>query len=202
MLHAYLDESGSTTPFRPRDRFLVVAVLTVSDHAERRIRRHVRDLNTRARVRGSGELKAADATPQQRRWLYERLQRECFAVVMVVLDKIAASRTPDDPEDWYRTAVAQAARRCAERSPRLDLVLDKRYANPNLRERLNRAIEGATVGTGCTVRIEHRESGQDLMLQAADYVAWAIHARYERGESEGYALLRYKIIEEDLLGAT
>jgi len=202
LLYAYLDESGSTAPSRPHDRFLIVAVLIASDHAARRIRRHVRGLNRRAHVRGSGELEAADAAPRQRQWLYERLRRERFTIVAVVLDKGQVYRAPDDPEDWYRAAVAYAARCCWEYWPRFELVLDKRYGNPNLRRRLDQAIESRLAETGCTLHIEHRESAQDLMLQAVDYVAWAIHARYERGEIEGYALIGEKILREDLLGPT
>jgi hypothetical protein len=61
----------------------------------------------------------------------ERLLRsiadEDVEIVVVLIDKRAILRPPEDPEDIYREAVTRAIVHCVKRWPRIELFLDKLY---------------------------------------------------------------------------
>jgi hypothetical protein len=204
--YAYLDESGTVTPFLAADRFLVVGVVAADQAAVRALELHVKrlkkKLSKKAMQTSGGELKARLATPEQLEKLLRAVADEDVAIVTAVVDKRMVYREPDDPEDWYRGAVALVARHCAARWPHLKIILDKRYTNQDLRDRLDEAIENKV---GCLrdsdVSIEHADSKATPCLQVADYIAWVIRRKYEEGETQYYDLVKGRIICEEIIEA-
>ncbi len=201
MHYAYLDESGTVAPFQAKDCCLVIAVVAGNLETIQKITRLVRKLRRSIRRPPGAELKAADATPKQRNKLLTKLCQEDIAIIAVVLDKRTAYKAPADTEDWYREMVGRAAWHCATTWPELQLVLDKRYTKPALREKLETAIQAATQGTSCHLTIAQRESYSEPVLQAVDYIAWAIAGKYMADDPAYYELIREKIVIEERIEA-
>lgn len=196
---AYLDESGTVTPFRGTECFLVIAVVAGSERAMRACALHVNRLRRRARLSPGRELKATLATPEQVLRLLTAIAEEDIAIVAVVLDKRGVRRAPDDPEDWYREAVALACWHCANRWPSLSITLDKRYTKPALRQRLAASIRAELAPLGCQdIRLQQRDSQSSPGLQVADFCAWTIARKYELGDEEYYQRIRGRIVVEDM----
>jgi len=196
---AYLDESGTVTPFRPAERFLVIAVVAGNERVSRACALHVQRLRRKEHLPPGRELKASQASPAQVLTLLSAIAEEDMAIVAVVLDKRGVYRAPDDAEDWYRETAARACYHCASRWPDLTITLDKRYTKRALRQRLEEAIRAEMPEPeGRHVTILQRESHTLPGLQIADCCAWAIGRKYERGDEVYYQRIRERILVEEV----
>lgn len=197
MTYAFLDESGDETPFGGQP-FLVIALLATDWP------RALELAVTRARRKygatlASGEMKA-DASPTQvTTWLLREVAASPVEVVAVVIDKSVILRPPDDISDIYRSAVAETVWRAAQRQPRLELHLDKRYTSLKLRSLLEQAIRDKLAGLPVKIEIRHEDSIGMKGLQAADFVAWALFQKYARNVQEFYDIIAPLIVEEEVL---
>jgi hypothetical protein len=196
---AYLDESGTTTPFRDTDRFLVVIGMIVDQKASRALGLHLKRLRQKTRTTPGGELKATYATPKQRLRLLQVVSNEDVGIVAVVVDKRKVRQAPDDPEDWYRVATSLVVWHCIRRWPHLTVVVDKRYTKKCLRDALETAILAKLGEVVNTPAIAHKESNTSPELQVADYVAWAVKRKYEAGDLESYDLIKARMIVEEVV---
>ncbi len=197
--YAYLDESGNVALAQVGERFLVVAVVVGGEAAKRRIELQMRRLEKKTSRKGrraGGEIKASLATDRDRIRLLTHIAGDDIAIVAIVLDKGEAGRRPDDPEDWYRLAARTAARVCVRRWPRLQLAIDKRYTNARMRQRLEDDIRSGLADMVHHVNITQPMSQATPALRVADFVAWAIRQKYERGETSYYELVKGSIISE------
>ena len=197
---AFLDESGNVTPFNRRECFLAVAFIAGSIFTCRSVRLHVKRLRTTVGLRRRQEIKAANSSPDQILRFLEAIAEEDIYIVATIVDKRYVYREPDDPEEWYREAVATAALYCVSQWPGIRLTLDKRYTNPGLRLRLEEAIR-SNLGDldNPKTTIAQRDSTSCLELQAVDFVAWAIRRKYEYGEDRYYSVISKKIVIEERL---
>jgi len=196
MRQGFLDESGGTGSAAEGDNFLVVAVLLVSD--PRPIELHVKRARKRLRKKPtSGEMKATHSAPKTISRLLQAIAQEGVEIIVVVLDKRQSQELSQDPEDLYREAVGRAVRHCAERWPRLHLILDKRYTKAELRQKLEQAIKARlTALASRKVRIEHGDSQRSKGLQAVDYVVWAVRQKYEWEDEQFYRIIESRIVIE------
>jgi hypothetical protein len=200
--YAFLDESGTTAPLRPGDGFLVVVALVGDQSSSRALELHLKRLRQRTRTRPGGELKATYATQKQRLRLLQVVSSARVSIVAVVVDKRMAQHVPRDPEDWYRQAVGLAVRHCVDHWPQTHVILDKRYTNKTLRDKLDDAILVNLRGAACGgIAIEHKESSSSSGLQVADYIAWAVRRKYDSGDREGYDLIASRIVTEQVIEA-
>ena len=203
MRYVYVDESGTVTPFKAGECFLVIAVLVIGQRALRSIELRVGREQKKADQRAGDELKAVEAKPKARERLLRGLAADDIAIVAIVLDKRFVCREPDDPEDWYRDTVATAVVRCIELWPGLvRTTLDKRYTKKRLRDELEAAIR---VRIECLGRgdmpIEQPDSRSNRCLQAVDYVAWAIYQKYKWGNAYYYDIIKDRIVTEEVVRA-
>lgn len=201
--HAYLDESGTTTPFRDTECFLVVAVIEGGHLALRRCTQRLKRLYRKAKLAAGGELKAVFTPWDETLRLLDGIAQEDVHIVAVVVDKRGVSQGPTDPEGWYRAAVARACWHCASCWPSLHIILDKRYTQPILQRELEKAIRTKLAPLDTKwIPIEQLDSTSEPGLQLADFVAWAIARKYERGECAYYDRIRAKIVVEEVIKAT
>lgn len=196
--YGYLDESGDVALFSG-SRYLVVAILITQD--PRPIELHVkRARKSLGRKASAEELKAADLEMIVTERLLAALMDEDIEIVATIVDKRAILRPPQDTEEIYREAVAEAVKRCVERHPRLELWLDKRYTKPTLRDRLEKTIrEGVADLTHQVILIHQEDSRKQKGLQAADHVAWALFQKYEREDDSLYQVIKSKIVVEEMI---
>jgi len=198
MHQGFLDESGGTGSAAEGDNFLIVAVLLASD--PRPVELHVKRARKRLRRKpGSGEMKATHSTTRTISRLLQAIAQEEIESVVVVLDKRQLQEFPQEPEDLYREAVGRAVRHCAERWPRLHVILDKRYTKAELRRKLEQAIKARLTDFASTeVRFEHGDSQKSKGLQAVDYVVWAVRQKYEWENEQFYRIIEPRIVVEEM----
>lgn len=200
MYQAFVDESGTTTPFRKDEGFLAVVAVIGERRAQRKVENLLKRIRKRARKAAGTEFKSTSATPEERRCLLQGLADVELEIVAVIVDKRMVYLEPKDPEDWYRQAVALVARHCLTRWPRAALILDKRYTSESLRDRLENAIRASLdVQSSSHIPITQMDSQGCLGLQVADFAAWAIGRKYERGDATYYELILSKIVVEDVI---
>ena len=171
--YAFVDESGTASPFSGSRRLVIALLATATPRA---IELHVRRMQKRygSSLR-SGELKAGASREPAIAGLLQALAEEQTQIIAVIVDKSAIARPPADPENLYRKAAAMAVAQAVRRWPRLDICLDKRYTAARLLDQLEREIREAIVGVPQEVVIIRQEdSVARKELQAADHVAWAI----------------------------
>jgi hypothetical protein len=190
-----MDESGNTAPFQSKERFLVVVVVAVDNRTERALALHLKHMRKRAKL-PLAELKAKEASPKLRAWFLRAVAQEDISIIIVVVDKTSALRRPDDPEEWYREAVARAVQHCAQRWTEWSLVIDRRYVKKAHRDALEARITLALADLPAPQTIQHLDSAATPGLQVADYVAWAVRMRYEASDPTYCAMIEDRIVAE------
>jgi hypothetical protein len=201
LYHAVYDEAGDTGFQVSSSRYLVgAAVLCRSIRDLQRVAWAVRKDARKGRIRLS-ELKA-HLVPS---WLvYEGLRHALtcdWQTIVAVVDKGSKQDGPEDGEEIYRRLTAHVVKRCVHQRPLLHFIADKRYTRPSLRVHLTEVIHVTltTAGLPAILTIEQLPSDQHQELLLADYLAWALFQKYERGDREGYDIVRDRIVVEDVI---
>jgi hypothetical protein len=197
MKYGFGDEAGDVGSTDGSSHHLVVCILLTDDpQTLRRIVAHTRK-GMGKKLKQAPELKAYHTPRIVLSRLLHKLAEHNVEIVTAVWKKQDVANLIE-AEDGYRTLLAMAIRRCAERYPHLSLVLDKRYTNPRLRDRLISAvIDGIEPST--VLVLEQSESQREKALQLVDAVAWSIFQKYERGDTTLYDILRGKIVVEEVV---
>lgn len=178
---------------------MVVAVLTTNNPRpiELHVKRAREKLSRKARP---DEMKATHLQRRVIEGLLKRIADEDVEIISVIVDKRAIQRPPEDPEEIYRAAVTQAVAECVRRWRRIELVLDKRYTKAALRYKLERAMrEGIVNLSQELVLIRQEDSRASLGLQAVDHMVWAIFQKYEARDERFYAILKDRIVVEEVV---
>lgn len=201
MHYAFVDESGTETPFGG-NRFLVIALVCVSREQDLTaiVKRTHKKFGSGTQ---SGELKAAASPEKVRRYMLEALAAAPVEVVVTIVDKRSILRPPDDSGILYRAGVAKVVRNAATIWPNIDICLDRRYSAARLRDLLDETIRVALLDLPeVQVLIRQEDSISRKTLQAADFVAWALHRKYEQGKPDYYEIVSSKIVSEELFVQT
>jgi hypothetical protein len=196
MRYCFLDEAGDTRLFTG-SRFLVVAgaVTDTPRSLELHVKRARQSLGGEA---GIDELKATSLESSVTEKFLRGLMN--IDVVAVVVDKNVVLRPPADREDIYREVATRAVYACVQRWPRPEVHLDKRYTKQSLRDALERVIrEGIATVPHEVVILRQDDSQMRKELQAADFIAWAFYQKYEHGNERYYAIIREKIVSEEMI---
>ncbi len=198
MHYAFIDESG-TVGVDTGTHFLIIAVICgdrVRD-IEIPVQRAQKKLGTSL---ASGEMKANSSREVVILRLLKDLVKQDIQVVAVVVDQKAIGSEPDDKEDIYRIAVSRAVYHLVERWPRIQICLDQRYTNSQLRFELEKQIREEIVDLPQkVVLIRQLNSQAQRGLQAADFIAWAFFQKYEKSDCRFVDLLASKIAQEEVI---
>jgi len=198
MHYAFMDESG-TVGIETGTHFLIVAVICGNQarDIEIPVQRAQKKFGTSL---ASGEMKASSSREAVILRLLGELAKEDIEIVAVVVNQKVIGRPPKDGEEIYRKAVSRAVYHLVERWPRIQICLDQRYTNDQLRFELERRIREGIVDLPQKVVLVRQLSSQGQRgLQAADFIAWAFFQRYERGDCRFYDVLATKIVQEELI---
>lgn len=92
------------------------------------------------------------------------------------------------------------ATRVFNSDPALHFIADKRHTRAEQRDHLVDAISNAVAvaGLNAVLTIEQVPSEQRQELLLADYLAWAVFRKYERGDETAYTLIKSRLVEEVL----
>lgn len=196
--YAFIDESG-TAGAENGTHFLVVAIL--STNQPRSIELPVRRaLKKYGRFLNSGELKASRLKETANLRMLREIAEQDVQIIAVIIDQNEIPEPPDNSEEIYRTAMTRAIHYLVETYPRVQIVLDRRYTNENLRDELEKHIrEGIQDLQHTVVLIRQENSFIRKELQATDAVAWAFFQKYERNDVRFYNIIESKIMIEDVV---
>lgn len=197
MKYGYLDEAGDVGRTEGASRHLIVALVVVA-HPEplrKSVSRTRKSLGKK--LKQIPEFKAKHTPKRITAKLLRRVVGAEVEIVAAILDKQQVTQ-PEDPEDWYRGLCAQVIQQCIARHPTLHLVMDQRYTNPTLRQRLVEAIVGE-ITLQHAISFEHADSTQEKAIQVADAVAWALFQKYEWGDDDLYQIIEEKIVVEKMV---
>lgn len=192
--YAFIDESGGVTAC-DQNHFLVVAALS-TDHPQT-ITRVVRQFHKKT-AHSIDEIKAKKTEDRKIIQFLRALSKEPIAIFAVVLNHQNIIHPPKDAENIYRWAVSRVVSMLVERYPRIEVVLDKRYTKQTLRYRLEKEIRNKIIDLPQQfVLIRQEDSIKVKGLQAADFFAWSLLQKYERGDCRFYEIFAHRIIVED-----
>jgi len=198
MRYAFIDESG-TVGIKTGTHFLVVAAICTNQAREIEIpvQRAQKKFGTSL---ASGEMKANNSREVVILRLLGDLMKEDIQILVVAINQKDIIRSPLDEEEIYRKVVSRAAQHLVRRWPRIQICLDKRYTNDQLRFELEMRIREEIVDLPQkVVLIRQLNSQSERGLQAADFIAWAFFQKYERGDGRFVDVLAPKVILDELL---
>jgi hypothetical protein len=196
--YAFIDESG--TPGADHGtHFLVIAILTTNQprSLELPVRRALKKYG---RFLSSGELKASRIKEVANLRMLEEISEQDIQIIAVLVNQHEIDDAPEDSEEIYRIAMTTAIHHLVERYPKVQISLDRRYTNENLRDMLEQQIrEGLQDLQHTVVLIKQENSYIRKELQAADAVAWAFFQKYERGNTRFFDVIESKVILEEVV---
>lgn len=198
LYYAFMDESG-TVGASTGTHFLVLAVLATPN--ARSIELPIRRILKKFRASlTSDEIKAADFDESVIMRLLSEIAKEEITIVATIVDQQAIRYPPREMEDVYRRAAAWTVRHLAERFPRLELSIDRRYTNAHLRYLLEKTIRAELESIEHhNIMIQQENSISRKELQAVDVIAWAIFQKYERNDTRFYDVIASNIMNETVI---
>jgi hypothetical protein len=189
-MHAFIDESWLMLP--SEDKYFL-AVASVMTDERRKLLLMSRRLKRSPKLKAHSELKASASSSKTATKLLQMLANQADVSIVAAISQGRYSEI-DDFEELYQDVVARCALQTVRRHPRIDLIIDKRYTNLDQQRAFEGIIrEAIAVVPNNIVRIFQEESHATPELAAADFVAWALMARYGRGEGQFYNIIRPKI---------
>ena len=198
MHYAFIDEFGGISISPDEPVLVIAAVITATPrNLDLIIKRAYRTLGA---GRALGELKASSSDDKVIRRVLQAVVTQDVAIIVVLVDKRGMRKPPKEPEELYRQAVARTIRLCVARWPRLEVILDKRYTQEHLRRKLERSVRDEIAGVAeQAVTIRQEDSQAVKGLQVADFVAWAMGQKYQRGDDRYCALIEERVLAEEII---
>ena len=203
--HIYIDESGNLD-FSRREgatRYFLLASVVVEDES---LSNRMYELQQRLIAEGHDlpeGFHAARNRQAVRNAVFEVLQSNELRIFATILDK---PKTPpeyrEDKRNFYPYAWVQHMNFLVSRLvPRSgDLAVVNAVQGTNAEQKAMRSTMGNffSAAEGITgYRYDLEPANRNLCLQAADYCAWAIGRRWERGDFRSYDLIKSKIEGEN-----
>jgi hypothetical protein len=206
-LHVFVDESGDLGfSEKSTKHFVMCAVATENPIRLSRIVKLVRSKHLGKDMRDLPELKFHQSREEVRKCLLEMLASEDVGIWYVCLEKRSMNRAPPEKQNEIYNYLAGfiVERMIKQRSRRITLYLDRCMSRAN-RARFDDYVlkkkESVSESLGklpTTLSIVHVSSVSVPGVQVADFVAGAIYAKHEHGDSRYYEIIERKISEEVL----
>ena len=196
--YAFIDETGSAALSRNNHMFIVAALCLENPRAlENIIKRAQKKYGSSL---ASGELMAKQSERKLINHTLESLSQEPIEVFAVVIDHRILDKTLNNSEEVYQWAMLRLIKKLILRYPRIEITLDRRYTNKELRYKLEKAIrEGISDIPQNYVLIRQEDSQPNRGLQAVDFIAWALFQKHERGNDSYYRQFASCIVEEEIV---
>ncbi len=205
-MHIFIDESGdlgNKNLDRPnRSKYFVLAGLCCDN--PKKIAKCV--VKTRDTLKGKDipELKFAKSTPETRRRMIENLAEVELDICAIVVDKTTVFPTLMDKKEIYFNWVSgYLIRKLISKFPDgedISVVIDRRSFGKN-REEFDNYIDykiKTIFGDRWILNISHKKSEDELCLQAIDFIAGAIHAKYRYNDSFLFEKIKHKLTIEEI----
>ena len=168
---------------------------------ERTLRRKLNPKNKRRRL--VQELKAASTTLQIKKYFYRAIKNVNFSIYCLTLNKkrVYLNLVNDKTRvyNWVaRMLLDQIDFSNAE--TQINLIIDKSKSKPEIAEFDKYVLWNlkSKIDPKIPLNITHRDSQEDLCLNAADLFSWGIFRKYEKKDKVWYDIYREKIGYEAL----
>lgn len=204
-VHIFADESGNFDFSRNpgASRFFVLTT-AVFPHGHDAIAGALRTLRFELAWNGIDLRRGLHATEDSQRVrdrVFGVLRDHDFRVDATILDKPKARpETRSSDERFYRFAWLFHLRNVLPSLLAADselLLVAASVGTGNRRRAFLAAVESALwEATDAPARVAFWPASADACLQAADYCAWAIQRKWERGDERSYDLIRNRIVRE------
>jgi hypothetical protein len=198
MDYAFIDETGNIG-ISEQSHFLIVAAFSTETprYYERAIRKAQKKFGS---ALSSGELKGKKSNDKLIETVLTGLQKRPIKIYAVIISQNILKTVSKSDEDVYRWAIARLVRKLVRRSPRMEIVLDKRYTKESLRYRLEKFIRQEISDLPQQYVLIHQEDSLHRKeLQAVDFIAWAFFQKYEHGNCQYYEIFQSCIEEEEVV---
>ena len=209
----YLDESGDLgfdfVNKKPSKFFTVCILVVKSPEGRKRIAKMVertlrRKLNPKGkRKRLIQELKATSTTLKIKEYFYRNIRKVDFAVYSLTLNKrrVYQNLVQDKARvyNWVtRMLLDQIDFSTAD--THIHLVIDRSKSKPEISEFDSYILLNlrGKIDPKIPLTISHRDSQEDLCLNAVDLFSWGVYRKYEKADRVWYDVFKEKIRYDDL----
>jgi len=196
--YIFIDEAGSAGLSRKSHVFVVAALCLKNPRIiENIIKRAQKKYGSSLAL---GELKAKQAEDKMIAHILNAISQEDVEIFSVVIDRQILEIADSNSEEIYRWVMVRLIKKLVARHPRLEITLDRRYTNKELRYKLEKAIrEGISEIPQNYMLIRQEDSQPNRGLQAVDFIAWSLFQKYERGNDIYYRHFASRIVEEEVV---
>lgn len=211
MAYIFLDESGDLGfDFRKKgtSRFFAVTFLFVGGSKtpiEKLVKRTHSELKKKLKRR-VGILHAVNEKPITRQRLLKQLAKKDCTMMAIYLNKHKVFTKLQDEKQVLYNYVTNIlldrvyTKRVIDTSKGIELIASRRetnkFLNENFKDYLRQKVRDNHRGS---IRVSIKTPAEEKILQAVDFVSWAIFRKYEKDDDSYYNLIRNKIIEESPL---
>jgi len=199
MHYGFLDESGILERKAREGSYFAVSVMIVANPAE------IKDVMKIVRRKARGKFRISSSFHAYKEGagvvglVLEELAKRDVGIVIGVWDK--RKRKSKMPKNTlYGRILAQTVRSALKLYPKLNLVLHKRYNDPEIINRINNELE-RVLEPGQELSIDHKTEVVRRELELADAVAWAVFQKYNRKKEDFYKIIEGRIKKESRLAA-
>jgi len=210
MAYIFLDESGDLGfDFQKKktSKFFVVTCLFTEN--KRPIEKIVKKTHSELKKkykRRFGILHAIKEKPITRQRLLKRLnEKDCTVMTIYLNKKKVYTRLHDEKSVLYNYVINILLDRIYTKKiisikDKVELIASRRetnkFLNENFKNYLNWQVENHHK---TNIKISIRIPSDEKVLQAVDFLSWAIFRKYEYGDDSYYNIIKNKIVEENPL---
>ena len=201
----YLDESGDLgfdfVNSKP-SRFFTLCILATSHSETNRRFGYAVKKTLKRKMRGKNELKAANTTLAIKKYAWAMISSDAFGIYALTLNKLRVyDRLTENRERVYNFIT----RLVIDKIPfekargRIQLVIDRSKGRRQIAEfntYLSRQL-ASRISPDIPIDFLHADSCQYAGIQLADLFAWGIFRKYERNDTEWYAVYKEKVLLEE-----
>jgi hypothetical protein len=203
-----MDESGDLGfdfSRRGTSRFFVITFLCCE--RKRPIEKCVKKVHggLRKKYRRIGTLHAYREEPATRRRLLSLLAQDCWIMTILLNKRKVYTQLQDEKAVLYNYVTnilldRVSSKRLLPGSDRFEIVASQKETNRFLNQNFASYLTSQMAKNHrISVTIAIRTPAHERVLQAVDFVSWAVFRKYERGERTYYDIIRKRIVEENAL---
>ncbi|KKQ82760.1 MAG: hypothetical protein UT07_C0019G0001 [Parcubacteria group bacterium GW2011_GWB1_38_8] len=212
MSYIFLDESGDLGfNFKKKgtSKKFIITFLFVPESTKRGLEKVVKKTHSELSKhvkRRVGVLHATNEKPITRQRLLKRLSEKNCTIMTIYLNKQKVFTKLQDEKQVLYNYVTNIlldriySKRVVDASGEIELIASRRetnkFLNENFKDYLKKKVSDNHKGK---MKISIKTPGEEKILQAVDFVSWAVFRKYEKGDDSYYNIIKSKIIEESPL---
>lgn len=193
MKYVFIDESGDLSKHGSR-YFITTAVATEDPDKVRKIMKRFRERRLKKSLKERSEIKANNSTPEIRKYILEQLMRcECEIYVIATEKSKILSKFDSAQDKFYHFLCKLLLGIATKDNSKTVVIIDLKDTNRIIKINFKNYIEWSFKSKGKSVDFNQVVSHSDNGLQIADFVAWAVHRKFNSGEEDYFNIIKSRI---------